>query len=122
MSVTFGPCGRAPPALRPLFLAAPGVANAQSAYFSFSQFLQWSDQPIYVLDKVSRASSRRAEESQSDRAGPCQLEWLHHHTMHPIRCKKFVPLEPSWLKLLARIVSRPLPACLDWRSRFLGLW
>lgn len=36
---------------RPLFLAAPGVANAQSAYFSFSQFLQWSDQPIYVLDK-----------------------------------------------------------------------
>jgi len=27
------------------------VANAQSAYFSFSQFLQWSDQPIYVLDK-----------------------------------------------------------------------
>ncbi|KAL0047289.1 hypothetical protein WJX82_000056 [Trebouxia sp. C0006] len=35
----------------PLFLAAPGVANAQSAYFSFSQFLQWSDQPIYVLDK-----------------------------------------------------------------------
>ena len=36
---------------RPLFLAAPGVANAQSAYFSFSSFLQWSDQPIYVLDK-----------------------------------------------------------------------
>ena len=36
---------------RPLFLAAPGVANAQSAYFSFSQFLHWSDQPIYVLDK-----------------------------------------------------------------------
>ena len=27
------------------------MANAQSAYFSFSQFLQWSDQPIYVLDK-----------------------------------------------------------------------
>jgi len=23
----------------------------QSAYFSFSAFLQWSDQPIYVLDK-----------------------------------------------------------------------
>lgn len=36
---------------RPLFLAAPGVANAQSAYFSFSMFLQWSTQPIYVLDK-----------------------------------------------------------------------
>jgi len=34
---------------RPLFLAAPGVANAQSV--SFSQFLQWSDQPVYVLDK-----------------------------------------------------------------------
>ena len=31
---------RAPAAPRPLFLAAPGVANAQSAYFSFSQFLQ----------------------------------------------------------------------------------
>lgn len=41
-----------PPAVqRPLFLAAPGVANAQSAYFAFSAFLQWSDQPIYVLDK-----------------------------------------------------------------------
>jgi len=34
-----------------LFLAAPGVANAQSAYFSFSTYLEWSDQPIYVLDK-----------------------------------------------------------------------
>lgn len=42
---------RASPSPRPLFLAAPGVANAQSAYFSFSQFLAWSDQPIYVLDK-----------------------------------------------------------------------
>jgi acyl carrier protein len=32
-----------PPAVnRPLFLAAPGVANAQSAYFSFSMFLQAS--------------------------------------------------------------------------------
>lgn len=31
---------RPPAAARPLFLAAPGVANAQSAYFSFSQFLQ----------------------------------------------------------------------------------
>ncbi|KAJ9518952.1 hypothetical protein QJQ45_026209, partial [Haematococcus lacustris] len=36
---------------RPLFLTAPGVANAQSAYFAFSAFLAWSDQPIYVLDK-----------------------------------------------------------------------
>ncbi|KAK9815594.1 hypothetical protein WJX72_006498 [[Myrmecia] bisecta] len=42
---------RGPATTRPLFLAAPGVANAQSAYFSFSSFLQWSDQPIYVLDK-----------------------------------------------------------------------
>lgn len=33
---------RPPQAPRPLFLAAPGVANAQSAYFSFSQFLQAS--------------------------------------------------------------------------------
>ena len=31
---------RPPQAPRPLFLAAPGVANAQSAYFSFAQFLQ----------------------------------------------------------------------------------
>jgi hypothetical protein len=31
---------RLAPPERPLFLAAPGVANAQSAYFSFSQFLQ----------------------------------------------------------------------------------
>jgi len=42
---------RPPPKDCPLFLAAPGVANAQSAYFSFSMFLQWSTQPIYVLDK-----------------------------------------------------------------------
>ncbi len=42
---------RAMPAPRPLFLAAPGVANAQSAYFAFANFLAWSDQPIYVLDK-----------------------------------------------------------------------
>jgi hypothetical protein len=33
---------RLAPPERPLFLAAPGVANAQSAYFSFSQFLQAS--------------------------------------------------------------------------------
>ena len=42
---------RPPSQAKPLFLAAPGVANAQSAYFSFSMFLQWSSQPIYVLDK-----------------------------------------------------------------------
>lgn len=42
---------RPPAQARPLFLAAPGVANAQSAYFAFSMFLQWSTQPIYVLDK-----------------------------------------------------------------------
>ena len=37
--------------MRPLFLAAPGVANAQSAYYSFSRYLAWSTQPIYVLEK-----------------------------------------------------------------------
>jgi hypothetical protein len=42
---------RGAPTPRPLFLAAPGVANAQSAYFAFAQFLNWSDQPIYVLEK-----------------------------------------------------------------------
>ena len=42
---------RPPAQAKPLFLAAPGVANAQSAYFAFSMFLQWSTQPIYVLDK-----------------------------------------------------------------------
>lgn len=42
---------RGAPPPRPLFLAAPGVANAQSAYYAFSQFLAWSDQPIYVLEK-----------------------------------------------------------------------
>lgn len=50
---------------RPLFLAAPGVANAQSAYFAFSAFLQWSEQPIYVLDKdqdldIARLAHRNA--------------------------------------------------------------
>lgn len=42
---------RGAPPPQPLFLAAPGVANAQSAYYAFSQFLAWSDQPIYVLEK-----------------------------------------------------------------------
>lgn len=37
--------------IRPLFLAAPGVANGQSAYFAFMQFLSWCDQPIYTLEK-----------------------------------------------------------------------
>ena len=38
-------------AVRPLFLAAPGVANGQSAYFSFVAHLSWSEQPIYTLEK-----------------------------------------------------------------------
>merc|ERR1712072_478620 len=37
--------------IRPLFLAAPGVATGQSAYFAFMQFLSWCDQPIYTLEK-----------------------------------------------------------------------
>lgn len=60
---------RPPSAPRPLFLAAPGVANAQSAYFSFSAFLQWADQPIYVLDKdndldIDRCAETRAGEGE----------------------------------------------------------
>ncbi len=27
------------------------MANAQAAYFAFANFLAWSDQPIYVLEK-----------------------------------------------------------------------
>ncbi|CAG9464996.1 unnamed protein product [Pedinophyceae sp. YPF-701] len=42
---------RAEPPTCALFLAAPGVANAQSAYFSFMSYLGWSSQPIMVLDK-----------------------------------------------------------------------
>ena len=42
---------RSAPRVQPLFLAAPGVANAQAAYFAFSKFLDWSNQPIYVLEK-----------------------------------------------------------------------
>ena len=54
--------------MRPLFLAAPGVANAQSAYFSFSRYLAWSDQPIYVLEKdnaldIAQLARRNAGES-----------------------------------------------------------
>lgn len=44
-------CCRPPKKDSPLFLAAPGVANAQAAYFAFANFLAWSDQPIYVLEK-----------------------------------------------------------------------
>lgn len=42
-----------PPAQdKPLFLAAPGVANAQSAYFSFSMFLQVSF--IHWIDSITQ--------------------------------------------------------------------
>ena len=42
--------------IRPLFLAAPGVANGQSAYFAFMRFLGWCDQPIYTLEKDNEIS------------------------------------------------------------------
>ena len=34
--------------IRPLFLAAPGVANAQSAYFGFMAYLGWSDRTLFL--------------------------------------------------------------------------
>lgn len=63
---------RPSPTERPLFLAAPGVANAQSAYFSFSTFLQWSTQPIYVLDKDNDLDLRAlALQNASDIVAVC---------------------------------------------------
>ena len=52
---------RPPPALRALFLAAPGVANAQSAYFSFSQFLQASQTSGRPHDTPCRVSTYRVQ-------------------------------------------------------------
>ena len=51
---------RPPPAQRALFLAAPGVANAQSAYFSFSQFLQASGQGCAAVRQAHARRDRTA--------------------------------------------------------------
>jgi len=52
---------------RPLFLAAPGVANGQSAYFSFMSHLAYCDQPIYTLEKdnaftIAELAARHVED------------------------------------------------------------
>ena len=72
--------------MRPLFLAAPGVANAQSAYFSFSRYLAWSDQPIYVLEKDNALDI--AQLARRNAGGSC---WRQLHTpglplQHPWPC------------------------------------
>ncbi len=57
--------------MRPLFLAAPGVANAQSAYFSFSRYLAWSDQPIYVLEKDNALDIAQLARRNAGGSMPC---------------------------------------------------
>ncbi len=49
------------PEPRPLFLIAPGIANAQAAYFAFAQMLDWCGQPIYVLEKEDISVARVVE-------------------------------------------------------------
>ncbi len=69
---------RPPPPRRPLFLAAPGVANAQAAYFTFSSFLQWSEQPIFVLEKDNDLDIRqcvRAHAGSNERRAPLACPW-----------------------------------------------
>jgi hypothetical protein len=51
---------------RPLFLAAPGVANAQAAYFGLLPALAFSRQAVLVVDKA-RVSGLRPETGPTGR-------------------------------------------------------
>ena len=97
---------RAPPAQRPLFLAAPGVANAQSAYFSFSQFLQ--------------ASTFYARTALPDAALPCLATPVSpgmHACMHSCGPLCYLTISNSPLHCVLPSLSLPSAPCLQWSSQ-----
>ena len=114
-SLTCGVHNRAPAQSSPLFLAAPGVANAQSAYFSFSQFLQWSDQPIYVLDKdndlsiADLAKQNAADILKVQSQGPFLLGG--HSYGGAVAMEVAMVLESLGHEIGAVVVSTALPSC-----------
>lgn len=96
---------------RPLFLAAPGVANAQSAYFSFSQFLQWSDQPIYVLDKdndLNIAQLARQNASDIVKVQPGGPYLLGGHSYGGAVAMEVAMVLESWGHEIGAVLVRPL--------------
>lgn len=100
---------------RPLFLAAPGVANAQSAYFSFSQFLQWSDQPIYVLDKdndLNIAQLARQNASDIVKVQPEGPYLLGGHSYGGAVAMEVAMVLESWGHEIGAVLVRPLPSLL----------
>ena len=97
---------------RPLFLAAPGVANAQSAYFSFSQFLQWSDQPIYVLDKdndLNIAQLARQNAADIVKVQPEGPYLLGGHSYGGAVAMEVAMVLESWGHEIGAVLVRPLP-------------
>ena len=95
---------------RPLFLAAPGVANAQSAYFSFSQFLQWSDQPIYVLDKdndLNIAQLARQNASDIVKVQPEGPYLLGGHSYGGAVAMEVAMVLESWGHEIGAVLVRP---------------
>ena len=96
---------------RPLFLAAPGVANAQSAYFSFSQFLQWSNQPIYVLDKdndLNIAQLARQNASDIVKVQPEGPYLLGGHSYGGAVAMEVAMVLESWGNEIGAVLVRPL--------------
>ena len=97
---------------RPLFLAAPGVANAQSAYFSFSQFLQWSDQPIYVLDKDNDLNIAQLARQNASDIVKVQSEGpylLGGHSYGGAVAMEVAMVLESWGHEIGAVLVRPLP-------------
>ena len=109
-------CYRGAATQRPLFLAAPGVANAQSAYFSFSQFLHWSDQPIYVLDKdndLNIAQLARQNASDIVKVQPEGPYLLGGHSYGGAVAMEVAMVLESWgHEIGAVLVRKPTPALL----------
>ena len=100
-------------------LAAPGVANAQSAYFSFSQFLQWSDQPIYVLDKdndLNIAQLARQNASDIVKVQPEGPYLLGGHSYGGAVAMEVAMVLESWGHEIGAVMVRDchafVPACM----------
>ena len=86
------------------------MANAQSAYFSFSQFLQWSDQPIYVLDKdndLNIAQLARQNASDITKVQPEGPYLLGGHSYGGAVAMEVAMVLESWGHNIGAVLVRP---------------
>lgn len=86
------------------------MANAQSAYFSFSQFLQWSDQPIYVLDKDNNLNiAQLARQNASDivKVQPGGPYLLGGHSYGGAVAMEVAMVLESWGHEIGAVLVRP---------------